>query len=89
MGGEARTSVSNDFKALEAEMNRRHEGEQLVSRRKLSAVGSQDVHRDGSHIQVHDGIHQGHLQAERRRRQGEDLADCTLGQRHGHPWRGV
>ncbi|KAL1972094.1 hypothetical protein VTN31DRAFT_7313 [Thermomyces dupontii] len=26
MGGEARTSVSNDFKALEAEMNRRHEG---------------------------------------------------------------
>lgn len=30
MGGEAKTSVSNDFKALEAEMNRRHEGMERI-----------------------------------------------------------
>jgi hypothetical protein len=29
MGGEAKTSTSEDFKALEAEMNLRHEGELL------------------------------------------------------------
>lgn len=32
MGSEAKTNVSDDFKALEAEMNLRHEGERrLVS----------------------------------------------------------
>jgi len=36
MGGEAKTSVSNDFKALEAEMNRRHEGEQFFFKGKDS-----------------------------------------------------
>lgn len=29
MGGEAKTSTSEDFKALEAEMNLRHEGKLL------------------------------------------------------------
>lgn len=31
MGGEVKTNVSDDFKALETEMNLRHDGEYLIA----------------------------------------------------------
>jgi hypothetical protein len=41
MGGEARTNVSDDFKAMETEMNLRHDGESLQKKRIGSAaIGS-------------------------------------------------
>lgn len=44
MGGEAKTNVSDDFKALEIEMGLRHEG---TSSRKLSGASSSDDNDSG------------------------------------------
>lgn len=69
MGGEVKTNVSDDFKALETEMNVRHEGKQssvqpvFLDKGLLSACL-----RDRPYSQVHDRLCQVCLEAQRRRR---------------------
>lgn len=61
MGQEAKTSVSDEFKALEIEMALRHEGR--------SAIGIWDHanhHRNGETAQVDDYLRQVLIQAQRR-----------------------
>lgn len=76
MGGEVKTNVSNDFKAMEAEMNLRHEGMLFFSfpffssdnrKRKNQAIRSLIVNRNGSHAQVNDYVYQSHVEAQRGR----------------------
>lgn len=58
MGGEAKTDTSEDFKALEIEMNLRHEGLYYGLH---SADQLLTFHRHGKTPTIHDPIHQVYL----------------------------
>jgi hypothetical protein len=60
MGGEAKTGTSEDFKALEAEMNLRHEGEQSWN---FDACHCANWYRHGEVAEVNDRLRQVSLQA--------------------------
>jgi len=61
MGGEAKTNVSDDFKALEVEMGLRHEGERgSDSKTPLECL---TYSRYGKVTEIYNGIYQGPLQA--------------------------
>lgn len=64
MGGEVKTNLSDDFKAMETEMGVRHEGGCLrLILRDLSAKPP-DSTRRRPYAQVHDHLCQSHLQAQ-------------------------
>lgn len=65
MGGEAKTNVSDDFKALEAEMNLRHDGQSLVWAREKE--GANVPSRNGPLAQIHDRVRESDLEAKRGR----------------------
>ena len=70
MGGEVKTNVSDDFKALEIEMALRHEGK-LHSCNKIHimvVISDLDSRRHGTSTKIHDSICQNTFEAERRRR---------------------
>ena len=56
MGGEIKTGVSDEFKALEVEMNLRHEGKIPSTYGALSQ--SADIYRYGQDAKVHDRLRQ-------------------------------
>lgn len=60
MGGEAKTSVSDDFKSLEVEMNLRHEGTSWVGRRAAPVVLTSSRH--AAYAEIHDCIRQNAIQ---------------------------
>ena len=75
MGGEVKTSTSDEFKALEAEMNLRHEG--LLDQ----TPGNKDT--------VHDRLRQVHLQAQRGRGARQAVANWIHGSNNGRPRAGL
>lgn len=62
MGGEAKTGVSDEFKALETEMNLRHEGA-LLSSSPLLGARTNSLCRHGQNAEGHDCLRQVALQA--------------------------
>ena len=65
MGGEVKTSVSDDFKSLEVEMGLRQEGSTehcLLCERKLGLI----TLRHGAPSTINDGLRQNFIQAPRR-----------------------
>lgn len=63
MGGEAKTNVSDDFKALEVEMALRHEGKiQPESSNRSATVLT--ASRNGAPPEVHDCLRQDSLQTQ-------------------------
>lgn len=59
MGGEVKTNLSDDFKAMETEMGVRHEGAWATFDHLAHLLNN--PHRRRSHPQVHDILCQGHL----------------------------
>jgi len=70
MGGEVKTNVSDDFKALEVEMALRHEGMCFKSSQLSNASPARPltVCRHGAAAKVHDHLCQDVVEAKRRRR---------------------
>ena len=76
MGGEVKTNVSDDFKALEVEMALRHEGTLQQSTRYAPEATSASAFyvrlltfcRHGASAKVHDHLRQIFVEAKRRRR---------------------
>lgn len=63
MGGEAKTNVSDDFQAMEAEMQLRYDGKSLlISQQRYCCSDNEDRHDETAAI--HDNLHQGHLEAQ-------------------------
>lgn len=52
MGGEAKTSVSDDFKSLEVEMNLRHEGK--IRKCQMTAPAVLTRNRHGAFAEIND-----------------------------------
>jgi hypothetical protein len=86
MGAEARTGLSDEFKALEMEMNLRHEGMPAVP---PLATWTLTPRRHGQDAKVHGNLCQVALEACRGRRQGEAAPWRPSGLHHGHPRRGL
>jgi hypothetical protein len=61
MGGEAKTNVSDDFKALETEMNLRHDGISPVDLMCADLTLTIVLTRHGENASVNDYICQGYL----------------------------
>lgn len=59
MGGEVKTSVSDDFKSLEVEMGLRHEGRMMGSKQSLHML---ILPRHGASAEVHDHLCQDSFQ---------------------------
>lgn len=59
MGGEAKTTHSEEFKMLETEMNLRHDGLYLSALQLLNMVADvNSLHRYGPSSEIHDGLRQ-------------------------------
>lgn len=90
MGGEARTGTSEEFRALEMEMELRHEGMHLVAAlQHLHDSAMLTMHRHGQDAKGHGRLRQVHLEARRGRRQGEAASWRPPGFLHGDPRRGL
>lgn len=69
MGAEARTGTSDEFRALEMEMELRHEGMQPPAALQRSCnLVVLTMPRHGQDAEGHDGIRQVHLETRRGRR---------------------
>jgi hypothetical protein len=86
MGAEAKTNVSEEFKALEMEMTLRYEGTSCTTYMQIETLLISA--RYGEAAEVHDCLRQVSLEAQRSRRQGEDPASGISGSDHDPPWRG-
>ena len=64
MGGEVKTSVSDDFKALEVEMALRHEGMLLQSTHISAELRTLKLNRNGTTSEVYDNLYQDAFEAE-------------------------
>lgn len=80
MGGESKTSLSDDFKNMEAEMDLRHQGEFQQSRIE-SSQGNQTAnmrydssHRNGQDAHCYEHLHTIGFKKKGARRQGKDVA---------------
>ena len=71
MGGEAKTSTSDNFKTLELEMALRQDGD-LPRTRSAPVASLADPGRHGQAALVDEHVHQVHGEADRGRRQGKD-----------------
>ncbi len=87
MGAEARTNVSEEFKALEMEMSLRYEG--TIRTTCIQVEPLLMSARYGKTPEVHDCLRQVSLKAQRGRRQGEDSAGRISGPDYDTPWRGL
>lgn len=83
MGGDAKTDTSEDFKALEIEMNLRHEGTYPAVITYVFAR-SLTLSRHGEAPKVHDTLHQVHL-AQGSRRTREDATGSIPRFHHDQP----
>ena len=89
MGGEARTGTSEEFRALEMEMELRHEGMHSAAAMQQSCDCKMlTLHRHGQNAEGHGCLREVHFEARRGRRQGEAAPWRPLGFFHGYPWRG-
>lgn len=86
LGAEARTGLSEDFKALEMEMNLRHEGMFSVRHVMCNCSCSSRPRQDA---QIHGHIRQVALEACRGRRPREADPGRPSWLHHGHPRRGL
>jgi hypothetical protein len=71
MGGEARTALSDEFKALELEMNLRHEGSHpiaIVTRRPVAPQCTNQSDRHGQNAEINDRLREINVQTRRGRR---------------------
>jgi hypothetical protein len=87
MGGEVKTDVSDDFRALEVEMGLRHEGQSDIHCY-LCRQRSLTICRHGENAEVDESLCPGHFEAHRSAREREEPAHCILGIYDGHTRRG-
>jgi BAR domain len=85
MGAESKTNVSEEFKALEMEMQLRYEGMFALH---IPGRTVANRRRYGKAPKVHDHLRQVSLEAQRSRGQGEDTASRISGSDYDTPWRG-
>jgi hypothetical protein len=83
MGGEAKTGTSEDFKALEAEMNLRHEGMRSWN---FNAEHGANWHRHGEVAEVNDRLCQISLQTHRGGCTREAASSWILGRYDDNAW---
>jgi hypothetical protein len=86
MGAESKTGVSEEFKALEIEMSLRHDGQYTKCFLKVVII-MLTLSRHGSPSQVDDWLRQVNVEAQRSRRQREDLASSISRPDNDEPWR--
>jgi hypothetical protein len=86
MGAESKTNVSEEFKALEMEMQLRYEGTFARHNCRCSLLTSP---RYGEAPEVHDRLRQVPLEAQRSRGQGKDSAGRISRTDYDTPWRGL
>lgn len=87
MGAEAKTNVSEEFKALEMEMSLRHEGISPPLKQYPYAILTSA--RYGEITEVHDRLRQVPLETQRDRGQGEDTTGCIFGPDDDTSWGGL
>ena len=88
MGGEVKTDVSDDFRALEVEMGLRHEGQwdiywHLHGQRPLTDG------RNGEDAEIDESLRSGHFETNRSPGEREEPAYRIFGIHHGCTWGGL
>ena len=87
MGGDVKTTVSDDFKALELEMGLRQEGVYNADRYNCGRVNANICPRTREDAAIHERLHQGNLEAVRGRGQREDAPHRVYGRYYDITWR--